>query len=105
MREVDVLIVGASLAAAAAAKRTVDAGLETVILERKELPRHKICSGILSPRGHRFLLEIFGPLPREVLHEPTSCRGVTFHFPCRVEMPMDFFHGTTPHLHRKYSDH
>jgi hypothetical protein len=30
---------------------------------------------------------------------------VTFHFPCRVEMPMDFFHGTTPHLHRKYSDH
>jgi flavin-dependent dehydrogenase len=105
MRNVDVVIVGASLAAAAAAKRTVDAGLETVILERKELPRHKICSGILSPRGHRFLLENFGPLPREVLHEPTSCRGVTFHFPCRVEMPMDFFHGTTPHLHRKYSDH
>jgi flavin-dependent dehydrogenase len=105
MRDVDVVIVGASLAAAAAAKRTVDAGLETVVLERKELPRHKICSGILSPRGHRFLLENFGPLPREVLHEPTSCRGVTFHFPCRVEMPMDFFHGTTPHLHRKYSDH
>jgi flavin-dependent dehydrogenase len=105
MRDVDVVIVGASLAAAAAAKRTVDAGLETVILERKELPRHKICSGILSPRGHRFLLENFGPLPRETLHEPTSCRGVTFHFPCRVEMPMDFFHGTTPHLHRKYSDY
>ena len=105
MRNVDVVIVGASLAAAAAAKRTVDAGLETVVLERKELPRHKICSGILSPRGHRFLLENFGPLPRETLHEPTSCRGVTFHFPCRVEMPMDFFHGTTPHLHRKYSDH
>jgi choline dehydrogenase-like flavoprotein len=84
MRNVDVVIVGASLAAAAAAKRTVDAGLETVIIERKELPRHKICSGILSPRGHRFLLENFGPLPREVLHEPTSCRGVTFHFPCMV---------------------
>ncbi len=68
MRNVDVVIVGASLAAAAAAKRTVDAGLETIILERKELPRHKICSGILSPRGHRFLLENFGPLPRETLH-------------------------------------
>jgi len=105
MRNVDVIIVGASLAAAAAAKRTVDAGLETLILERKELPRHKICSGILSPRGHRFLLENFGPLPREVLHEPTYCRGVTFHFPCLVPMPMDFFGGTTPHLHRKYSDH
>lgn len=105
MRKVDVVIVGASLAAAAAAKRLVDAGLETIILERRELPRHKICSGILSPRGHRFLLENFGPLPRETLHEPTACRGVTFHFPSMVSMPMNFFGGTTPHLHRKYSDH
>ena len=105
MRTVDVIIVGASLSAAAAAKRLVDAGLETVILERKELPRHKICSGILSPRGHRFLLQNFGPLPREALHEPTACRGVTFHFPSMVSMPMDFFGGTTPHLHRRYSDY
>ena len=58
MRTVDVIIVGASLSAAAAAKRLVDAGLETIILERKELPRHKICSGILSPRGHRFISRI-----------------------------------------------
>jgi len=50
MRTVDVVIVGASLAAAAAAKRLVDAGLETVILERKELPRHKICSAWASGR-------------------------------------------------------
>jgi flavin-dependent dehydrogenase len=105
MRSVDVVIVGASLAAAAAAKRLVDAGFETIVIERKELPRHKICSGILSPRGHRFLLENFGPLPRETVHEPTSCRGVTFHFPSMVSMPMDFFGGSTPHLHRKYSDY
>jgi len=105
MRTVDVIIVGAGLSAAAAAKRLVDAGLETIVLERQKLPRHKICSGILSPRGHRFLLENFGPLPREVLHEPVSCRGVTFHFPSMVSMPMDFFGGTTPHLHRKYADH
>jgi len=104
-RNVDVVIVGASLAAAATAKRLVDAGLETVILEKRELPRHKICSGILSPRGYRFLLENFGPLPPEALHEPTWCRGVTFHFPSMVSMPMDFFGGTTPHLHRKYSDY
>jgi flavin-dependent dehydrogenase len=105
MRKVDVVIVGASLAAAAAAKRLVDAGLETLVLERKALPRHKICSGILSPRGHRFLLENFGPLPAEALHQPTSCRGVTFHFPSMVSMKMDFFGGSTPHLHRKYADH
>ncbi|MDO8261912.1 MAG: NAD(P)/FAD-dependent oxidoreductase [Gallionella sp.] len=105
MRTVDVIIVGAGLSAAAAAKRLVDAGLETVVLERQKLPRHKICSGILSPRGHRFLLENFGPLPREILHDPTSCRGVTFHFPSMVSLPMDFFGGTTPHLHRKEADH
>jgi flavin-dependent dehydrogenase len=105
MRSVDVVIVGGSLAAAASAKRLVDAGLETIVLERHELPRHKICSGILSPRGHRFLLENFGPLPREALHEPTSCRGVTFHFPSRISLSMDFFGGPSPHLHRRYSDY
>ena len=103
MQSCDVIVVGASLAAAA--KRLTDAGLHTIILEKKELPRHKICSGILSPRGHRFLIENFGPLPREVLHEPTYCRGVTFHFPSMVSMNMDFFGGTTPHLHRRYSDY
>ncbi len=105
IRSVDVVIVGASLAAAAAAKRLHDAGLEALIIEKRELPRHKICSGILSPRGHRFLLENFGPIPPQALHDPTSCRGVTFHFPSMVSMSMDFFGGTTPHLHRKYSDY
>lgn len=105
MRTVDVLLVGASLSAAACAKRLVDAGQETVVLEKKKLPRHKICSGILAPRGHRFLLENFGPLPRKILHEPTSCRGVTFHFPSMLSLSMDFDGGPTPHLHRRYSDH
>lgn len=104
-RKVDVLIVGASLSGAAAAKRLVDAGLETLVIERRKLPRHKICSGIVSPRGHRFLIENFGPLPNEVLHQPTSCKGVTFHFPSMHSLPMNFDHGPTPHLHRKFSDH
>lgn len=104
-RDVDVIIVGGSLSAAAAAKRLVDAGLETVVLERKKLPRHKICSGILSPRGHRFLRDNFGPLPRTILHEPTTCKGVTFHFPSMIQLSMDFHGGPTPHLHRKFSDH
>ena len=104
-RKVDVVIVGASLAASACGKRLVDAGFETVVLEKMELPRHKICSGILSPRGHRFLLENFGPLPADVLHDPTSCRGVTFHFPSKLSLSMDFDGGATPHLYRKHSDH
>ena len=104
-RAVDVIIVGASLSAAAAAKRLVDAGYETVALERFSLPRTKPCSGIISPRGHRFLIENFGPLPGEVLHEPASCKGVTFYFPGGVELPMEFDGGKTPHLNRTYSDY
>ncbi len=104
-RTTDVIIVGASLSAAAAAKRLVDAGYEAIALERFPLPRTKPCSGIISPRGHRFLLENFGPLPKEVLREPTACRGVTFYFPGGVELQMEFDGGTTPHLNRTYSDY
>ncbi|MBN2063061.1 MAG: NAD(P)/FAD-dependent oxidoreductase [Deltaproteobacteria bacterium] len=104
-RKVDVAIVGAGLSGAACAKRLVDAGYETIVLEKKKLPRHKVCSGILSPRGHRFLIENFGPLPREILHVPTYCRGVTFHFPSMRSLSMDFDGGPTPHLHRTYADY
>ena len=104
-RIVDALIVGTGPAAAACAKRLVDAGYETVAIERKELPRHKSCSGILSPRGHRFLIENFGPLPKEILHAPSSASGVTFHFPSMRSVSLDFDSGPTPHLHRRYADH
>ncbi|HAF95955.1 MAG: hypothetical protein A2X34_01715 [Elusimicrobia bacterium GWC2_51_8] len=105
VKKVDALIVGTGPAAAACAKRLVDAGCETVALESRELPRHKACSGILSPRGHRFLLENFGPLPKEILHTPSSASGVTFHFPSMRSVSINFDGGPTPHLHRKYADH
>jgi flavin-dependent dehydrogenase len=105
MRRLDALVVGASLSGAAVSKRLVDAGLDAVVIERAHLPRKKTCSGILSPRGHRFLIENFGPLPKEALHKPTACRGVTFHFRGDISLPMDFHYGTTAHLNRKHSDH
>ena len=101
----DVLIVGASLAGAAAAKRTVDAGFGTVIIERKELPRHKICSGILSPRGYRFLQENFGEPPDNAFHTPKWVTGVNFLFPNGLQLPMPFIPGPTPHIYRKFADH
>ena len=103
--ETDVLIIGASLAGAAAAKRTVDAGFHTIILERKTLPRHKICSGILSPRGYSFLRENFGEPPDNAFHAPKWVTGVNFLFPSGLQLPMPFIPGPTPHIYRKHADH
>ncbi|MEP6918609.1 MAG: hypothetical protein ABJC89_23410, partial [Acidobacteriota bacterium] len=107
MRQIDtdVLVIGASLAGAAAAKRTVDAGFRTIILERKTLPRHKICSGILSPRGYSFLRENFGEPPDEAFHAPKWVTGVNFLFPNGLQLPMPFIPGPTPHIYRKHADH
>ena len=101
----DVLIIGASLSGAAAAKRLVDAGVSTIVLERKELPRHKICSGILSPRGYRFLQENFGEPPDNAFHTPKWVTGVNFLFPNGLQLPMPFIPGPTPHIYRKHADH
>ncbi len=101
----DVVIVGASLAGGAAAKRLVDAGFHAILVERKELPRHKICSGILSPRGYRFLRENFGEPPDEAYHEPKWVTGVNFLFPNGLQLPMPFHPGPTPHIYRKHADH
>jgi flavin-dependent dehydrogenase len=101
----DVLIVGASLAGAAAAKRTVDAGFRTIVLERKTLPRHKICSGILSPRGYAFLRGNFGEPPDNAFHTPKWITGVNFLFPNGLQLRMPFIPGPTPHIYRKFADH
>jgi SAM-dependent methyltransferase len=103
--QTDVLIIGASLAGAAAAKRTVDAGFRTITIEKKELPRHKICSGILSPRGYAFLRENFGEPPDNAFHAPKWVTGVNFLFPNGLQLPMPFIPGPTPHIYRKHADH
>lgn len=101
----DVLVIGASLAGGAAAKRLTDAGFHTIMIERKELPRHKICSGIISPRGYRFLTQNFGEPPPEAFHVPKYVKGVNFLFRNGLQMPMDFLAGPTPHIYRKHADH
>lgn len=101
----DVLVVGASLCGGAAAKRLVDAGFHTIVIDRKELPRHKICSGIISPRGYRFLVENFGEPPDEAFHVPKHVTGVNFLFRNGLQMPMDFLEGPTPHIYRKFADY
>ena len=71
----------------------------------RTLPRHKICSGILSPRGYSFLRQNFGEPPDEAFHAPKWITGVNFLFPNGLQLPMPFIPGPTPHIYRKHADH
>lgn len=73
--EYDVLIVGSGPAGAGAARALCGAGLRTLIAERHELPRFKMCSGILFPSGRKFVADHFGEIPEKVLCNPVRVRG------------------------------
>ncbi len=49
MEEYDVLAVGGGIAGSVAAKLAAEDGFDTLLIEKKEVPRHKTCSGIQYP--------------------------------------------------------
>src|SRR6202162_6646333 len=51
----DVLVVGAGPAGAAAGALTARAGLSTLVLERTQLPREKVCGDCLNPGAWKIL--------------------------------------------------
>jgi len=81
----DVLIVGAGPAGAAAARSLAQNGYRALILDRKKLPRYKICSGLVIGRSQEFIEEHFGPMPDKVFCEPKTLKGFRF---CMAEDSM-----------------
>lgn len=78
----DVAVIGAGPAGSAAAKRCAENGLFTVILEKRRLPRDKVCSGlIIGPLAHTLIKEEFGEIPEAVLCRPPQLNGYLFHTP------------------------
>lgn len=55
----DVAIVGAGVAGSSLAKLLADRGLDTLLLDQKAFPRHKVCGEFLSPES-RSMLQSFG---------------------------------------------
>jgi flavin-dependent dehydrogenase len=76
----DVMVVGAGPGGAAAAKRCAENGLHTLLVEKKQLPRDKVCSGMVMGKwACQIIQEEFGPIPESVLTDPPSLKGHRFY--------------------------
>jgi flavin-dependent dehydrogenase len=88
----DVIVVGAGPAGAAAAKRCAENGLETLLLEKRKLPRDKVCDGmIMGPVPKRLIKQEYGDIPDDVLTQPRSIKGCTMHVPGMGQYNADNF--------------
>ncbi len=71
----DVVIVGAGPAGAAAARELVGSGYRVLVVEKKKLPRYKICSGLIMERAQDLLIRSFGEPPKDVFSKPNFLKG------------------------------
>ncbi len=78
----DVIIIGAGPGGSAAAKACAEQGLKTLVLEKKKLPRDKVCSGMVAgPMARNIIQREFGSIPQSVLSTPSELSGQMFHVP------------------------
>ena len=78
----DVIVVGGGPGGSVAANRCALSGLETLMLERKKLPRDKVCSGmVMGPWAHDNIQQEFGTIPLEILADPCQLSGHMMHMP------------------------
>ncbi len=76
----DVVVAGAGPGGAIAAKRCAEQGLSTLLLEKKPLPRDKVCTGmIMGPWAHGIIARHFGEIPASVYTEPQFLAGHRIH--------------------------
>ena len=81
MQRFDILVVGAGPAGSAAARKCVDGGLKTLLIDKHRLPRRKACSGIISNVSQNYVFENFGPIPEKAFSKPNISKGMGFYFP------------------------
>ncbi len=74
----DAVVVGSGPSGAAAAKRLTGEGLRVLVLEKKKLPRYKICSGIIFKKSQEITERYFGRIPDAVYVQPKLLKGVRF---------------------------
>jgi flavin-dependent dehydrogenase len=72
----DVVIVGAGPAGVAAASRCVGAGLKTLVLDKRNFPRRKVCDALMGPIALGMIEGEFGEIPAAVLADPPYVEAV-----------------------------
>ncbi len=78
----DVVVVGGGPSGASAAKNCAERGMNTLLLEKYSLPRHKVCTGALMCNiAQNMVKEVFGDVPRDVLTNPPYIKGFIVYSP------------------------
>jgi len=76
----EVVVVGGGPGGSAAAKLCAEAGLRTVLVEKKKLPRDKVCSGmIMGDWALTIIEESFGKIPQAIFASPPELLGHRFY--------------------------
>lgn len=78
----DVIVVGGGPGGSVAARKCAQKGYRTLLVEKKRLPREKVCTGmVMGVWAHEIIEQEFGKIPPEVLVRPHVLSGHMLHFP------------------------
>ncbi|MHC4357420.1 MAG: NAD(P)/FAD-dependent oxidoreductase, partial [Planctomycetota bacterium] len=103
-RKYDAVVVGAGPAGAAAARVMVEAGLSVLVIERKKLPRYKICSGLINEKSLKLTRKYFGEIPDECYCRPRIIKGVRLWYDAERNRDWPFGEKGAPNVWRAQYD-